>query len=101
MPTNQRSAAAYDKLASLTNAANHAARLAHSWLKLSRAIRDLQSDLKLNEPADSQLLIDLGHWHITVIAERAEARLVEDRLFLDCISLNEKIQNGVFNDDDH
>lgn len=97
MTTGISSASAYDKLASLTNSYNHAERLAHDWLKVSRAIRDLVADLSLNEPADSEMIARLIEFKQFVMVERSTCADGATELGRQMIDLNERIQNGVYN----
>lgn len=101
MFTGQGSAEAYERLAELTNAANHAARLGHDWLKCQRAIRDLMTDLALNEPADSPLIALLSEYKAFFQREGASVRDSASKLSSECIALNERIQNGVYNHEEH
>jgi len=99
MQGNSRSATAFDKLARLTNSMQHAERLSHDWLKVARAIRDLESDLKLNEPPESELFSTLAGWKMQAMSERRLADTAADLLSNQCIDLSAQLNNGVYDDE--
>lgn len=99
MQTYDSSAQAYEALRMLSLQADHSATLVFDWVKLRRALTTLISDLKLTEPVPTAqieqceaMLRFASHEH-TIIRDYAERKNSE------CITLNEKIQNGVYDDE--
>lgn len=99
MQTYQSSAQAAEALRMLSLQADHAATLTFDWVKLRRVLQALIADLKLTEPLPKdqidtceKMLAYANHEH-TVIRDYAERKSSQ------CISLNEKIQNGVYPDE--
>lgn len=99
MQTKTRSATAYDKLSILTGQAELAGQLTYDWVRVVRALDALQSGLFLAEDTPNEVREAVDTFATFARAQRSIYRKITDDKQSAAITLNEQIQNGVYNDD--
>lgn len=99
MQTYDSSAQASEALRMLSLQADHAATLVFDWVKVKRDINALIGDLKLTEPRPNEVIEQLEQFYMLASHEHTIIRDYAERKSSECITLNERIQNGVYNDE--
>jgi hypothetical protein len=98
MTTLERSAQAYERLRLLTDEAGKARIIAFSLTKLLRAIDAVTAD-SVDYPGIDRDFINLAiAMREATLKRRVHWQREAGKLEVDCESLNERIQNGVYND---
>jgi len=97
MSTIDTSEAAYERLRRISAQAELAGSIEYDFVKLKRAIETCNSDLFLQGDADPKAVEMLAQMEIFAIAQRRAYRELMDKLTDKASSLNERIQNGVYN----
>jgi len=99
MPQPDSSASAAERLRLMSLQADHAATLVFDWVRLERVLKALIEDLQRTEPRPEVQLDQCQKMLAFASHERAIIRDYAEGKQTACITLMERIQNGVYPDE--
>lgn len=99
MQTTDRSATAYERLSMITAQAELSAQIAFDFVRLVRALDALKADIERATDTPQMITDTIAEFEEFARTQRTGYRELAAKRQNQAISLNEKIQNGVYNND--